>query len=192
MRRTLIAGLLLTILAGLTALAAPLAAAELAGVTVPDGATIGEQQLVLNGLGLRKKLFIKIYVGALYLPAKESNADKILAADAARRLTMSFLYGVSSSQMCDAWNEGLEANTPNPSSEVVAAFKTLCTAMEDIPKGNVLALTYTPGTGTAVEVNGKAKVTIAGKATSDAILRTWIGPDPAPGEDFKKAVLGAQ
>ena len=42
-----------------------------------------------------------------------------------------------------------------------------------------------------VEVNGKAKGTIPGKATADAILATWIGPYPGPGEDFKQAVLGA-
>ena len=184
MRRTLLAGLALCLLA------APTSAGELAGVTLPDTATVGEQQLVLNGLGLRKKLFIKIYVGGLYLPAKEANADKILANDAPSRMVMSFLYSVSASQMCDAWNEGLEMNTPNAAADVAAAFKTLCTYMEDIPKGNQLVLSYAPATGTTVEVNGKSKGTLPGKATSDAIVRTWIGPDPAPGADFKKAVLG--
>ena len=53
-----------------------------------------------------------------------------------------------------------------------------------------LVLSYAPATGTTVEVNGKSKGTLPGKATSDAIVRTWIGPDPAPGADFKKAVLG--
>lgn len=184
MRRTLLAGLALCLLA------APTFAGELAGVTLPDSATVGEQQLMLNGLGLRKKLFIKVYVGGLYLPAKEANAEKILESDAPRRMVMHFLYGVSASQMCDAWNEGLEANTPNPGAEVTAAFKTLCTYMEEIPKGNELVVSYVPGTGSTVEVNGHNKGALPGKAASDAILRTWIGPDPAPGADFKKAVLG--
>jgi hypothetical protein len=39
-------------------------------------------------------------------------------------------------------------------------------------------------------VNGKLKGTLLGKATADAILSTWIGPKPGPGDDFKKAVLG--
>jgi hypothetical protein len=47
-----------------------------------------------------------------------------------------------------------------------------------------------PGEGTTVEVGGKTKGSLPGKATADAILATWIGPDPAPGADFKKAVLG--
>ena len=172
------------------ALAIPALAMTLAGVNLDDKTTVGSQTLVLNGAGLRKKFFIKVYVGALYLPAKQSNAAAILAADSPRRQVMHFLYSVSKDQMCDAWEEGLEKNTKNASADVKGSFKTLCSWMEPIPKGNRLVLTYIPGTGTTVEINGKMKGTLPGKATADAILATWIGPDPAPGEDFKNGVLG--
>jgi len=168
----------------------PASAATLAGVTLDDHVTVNNQQLVLNGLGLRKKFIIKVYVGGLYLPAKQSNAATVIATDAPRRMVMHFLFSVSKSQMADAWEEGLEDNTPKASPEVKTAFKTLQSWMEDVPKGNKIVLTYVPGTGTTVEVNGKNKGTLLGKATADAILNTWIGPDPAPGQDFKKAVLG--
>jgi hypothetical protein len=121
---------------------------------------------------------------------KQTNAATVIATDASRQMVMHFLYSVSKSQMADAWEEGLEDNTPNASAEVKTAFKTLQSWMEDVPKGNKIVLTYVPGVGTTVEVNGKSKGTLGGKAVSDAILNTWIGPDPAPGEDFKKAVLG--
>jgi len=172
------------------AAAAPAGAATLAGVTLDDHVTVNNQQLVLNGMGLRKKFVIKVYVGGLYLAAKQSNAATVLATDASRRMVMHFLYSVSKSQMADAWEEGLADNTPNASPEVKTAFKTLQSWMEDVPKGNRIVLTYVPGVGTTVEVNGRSKGTLGGKATSDALLNTWIGPDPAPGADFKKAVLG--
>jgi hypothetical protein len=165
-------------------------AATVAGVNVPDKADVAGQKLTLNGAGLRKKYFIKVYVGALYLPAVERSTAKILAADEARRMLLHFVYSVKAGQMCDAWTEGLADNTPNAGPEVKAAFKTLCGYMEDIPDGHELALTYLPGEGTRVEVNGKLKGTLPGKPTADAILSTWIGPKPGPGEDFKKAVLG--
>lgn len=171
-------------------IAVPLFAATLAGVKMDDAVVVNGQNLVLNGTGLRKKLFIKVYVGGLYLPAKQSNAATVIATDQSRRMVMHFLYSVSKNQMCDAWDEGLKDNTPNASAEVKNEFKTLCSWMEPIPSGNRLILTYVPGTGTTVEVNGKMKGTLAGKATSDAILNTWIGADPAPGQDFKKGVLG--
>jgi hypothetical protein len=188
MRKLLLCALLITFF---LAPAPPAAAGSLAGVILPDKADAGGQSLVLNGMGLRKKLFIKVYVAGLYLPARERSAAKVLAADSPRRMVFHFLYSVSAKQMCDAWDEGLADNTPNAPAEVKASFRTLCTHMEAIPKGNEMALTYVPGQGTRVEVNGKAKGTLPGKPTADAVLATWIGPHPPPGEDFKLAVLGA-
>lgn len=171
-------------------LALPVGAGTLADVTLPDKADANGKSLVLNGMGLRKKFVIKVYVGGLYLPQKEKSAAKVLGADAPRRMVLSFIYDVSKDQMCDAWDEGLEANTPNASAEVEKNFKTLCTWMDGVGKGQQLVMTYIPGEGTHVEVGGKAKGTLPGKPTADAILSTWIGKDPGPGEDFKKAVLG--
>jgi predicted deacylase len=172
------------------AVALPVLAATVADVRLDDTVAVGGHNLVLNGAGLRKKFIVKVYVGGLYLAAKNGNATAIMAADAPRRQVMHFLYSVSKDQMCEAWNEGLEDNMPNASAEVKGAFKTLCALMEPIPKGNRLVLTYVPGTGTTVEINGKMKGTLPGKATADAILATWIGPKPGPGNDFKNAVLG--
>lgn len=183
--RSRIAPLLLTLAVSTVALAA-----TISGVNMEDKVTVNGQTLVLNGAGLRKKFFIKVYVGGLYVPTKNGNAAAIMASDSPRRMVMHFLYSVSKDQMCEAWSEGLEANAPNSSAEVKGAFKTLCSLMEPIPKGNRLVLTYVPGSGTQVEVNGKVKGTLAGKATADAILATWIGPKPGPGDEFKSAVLG--
>jgi hypothetical protein len=105
-------------------------------------------------------------------------------------MVMHFVFGVSKDQMCDAWKEGLELTTAHPTPEVSKAFGTLCTWMEAIKDGNEIVLTYLPGEGTTVEVNGKPKGTLPGKPTADAILNTWLGAKAAPGADFTKAVLG--
>jgi len=105
-------------------------------------------------------------------------------------MVMHFVFSVGKDKVAEAWEEGLEANTPNASAEVKNAFKTLASWMDDIKDGQRIVLTYVPGTGTTVEVAGKNKGTLPGKAVSDAILNTWIGPKPGPGDDFKKAVLG--
>lgn len=165
-------------------------AATVGGAKLEDSVTVNGQKLVLNGAGLRKKLFIKVYAGGLYLPAKQTNAAAIVAADTPRRMTMHFVFDVDKGKMAEAWSEGLAANTPNASPEVKTAFRTLSTWMEDMKKGERIVLTYVPGIGTTVEVGGRNKGTLGGKAVADAILATWIGPKPGPGDDFKKAVLG--
>lgn len=180
----------LILAAALTLAAVNAGAATVAGAKIEDTTSVGGQNLVLNGAALRKKFVVKVYVGALYLPSKQNNAAAILAADAPRRQVMHFLYDVDKGKMAEAWEDGLKDNTPNASAEVKTAFKTLSTWMEDMKEGQRIVLTYAPGTGTTVEVNGKNKGTLGGKAVADAILNTWVGPKPGPGGDFKKGILG--
>jgi hypothetical protein len=165
-------------------------AATVGGAKIEDSVTVNNQSLALNGAGLRKKFFVKVYVGALYLQAKSNSATAIIAADAPRRQVMHFLYDVGKEKIAEAWEEGLADNTPNASADVRTAFKTLASWMEDMKEGQRIVLTYVPGPGTTVEVNGKNKGTLGGKAVADAILNTWIGAKPGPGGDFKKSVLG--
>ena len=184
MMRTLIAALLAV------ALAAPAVAGQLAGVTLPDTATVGEQNLVLNGMAIRKKFFVKVYVAGLYLGEKSTSAEAVLGADAPRRGVMQFVYGVGKGKVCEGWDEGLEANTPNASAELKKQFETLCSYMEDVKDGDQVVFTYVPESGTEIAVKGASKGTIPGKAFADALFGCWIGPKPGPGEDFKKALLG--
>jgi hypothetical protein len=113
-----------------------------------------------------------------------------MSTDQPRQMVMHFVYDVDKGKIAEAWTEGLEDNTPNATAEVKNNFKQLSAWMEDVKEGQEIVMTYVPGTGTTVTVNGKNKGTLAGKATNDAILATWIGSKPGPGGDFKKAVLG--
>lgn len=159
-------------------------------VSLPTRIEVEGQQLVLNGMALRKKAIFKVYVAGLYLAQKTSNADAILSADSPRRIVLQFLRGVSANQMCGALNDGLKDNTPNASAELRQQFTTLCGFFEEIKKGEQFVFTYLPGQGTIVEVKGARKGVIEGKQFADALFRAWIGPRPGPGEDFKKKLLG--
>jgi hypothetical protein len=170
--------------------ALPSLAGQLAGVTLPDTADAGGQYLVLNGMGLREKLTVDVYVAGLYLPAKSGAADAILAADAPRRMVMHFVHDVDKDKICEGWDDGLAANTPGASAEVKQQFATLCSWMADVEEGAALTFTYIPGQGTAVDVHGAAKGSIPGKPFADALLACWIGPKPGPGAKFKQTLLG--
>jgi hypothetical protein len=132
-----------------------------------------------------------VYVAGLYLPTRESDAEKILAADEPRHLVMQFVHDVDKGKMCNAWNEALANNTPDASPDLKAQFETLCSYMEDIKKGEQFVFSYLPGEGTRVEVKGSSKGMIPGKPFADALFKAWIGPKPGPGEGFKRNLLGA-
>jgi hypothetical protein len=169
---------------------APIVAGTLAGITLPDSTDVNGQQLVLNGMALRKKVVFKVYVAGLYLPAREQNGEKILAADQPRCTVMHFLRGVSANQVNEAWYDGLEANTPGYSAQLKQQFDALAALMEKLNDGDKLVFTYRPGIGTEVKVKGKVKGTLGDKAFADALFSCWIGKKPGPGEKFKAGLLG--
>ncbi|MGD2115021.1 MAG: chalcone isomerase family protein [Acidobacteriota bacterium] len=186
MRPLLTFALVLTLIATASG---PAAAGELAGVTLPDTAQVGGEQLRLNGMGLREKFFIDVYVAGLYLPSGQTSGEAILSADTPRRTVMHFVYDVDRGKICDAWNESLEANVPDASAGLKKDFETLCSWMADLADGETMTYTYVPGEGTTVEVQGETKGTIEGKAFADALWASWIGEHPATGK-LKKGLLG--
>ncbi len=167
-------------------LAAPARAGSLAGVTLPDTAASGGKTLVLNGLGLRSKFMIKIYVGGLYLEAKSRDAAAIAAADARKRIVMKFLYAPSAKQMRDAFREGFAGNGAPPAA---AELEKFLAAVPDIAKRDELAVDYEPGAGTSLIRNGKTLVTVPGAEFARSAFLIWLGPKP-PSADLKAGMLG--
>jgi hypothetical protein len=164
------------------ALALPAAAMEVAGVSLPDTVTVGGATLKLNGMGVRKKLWIKVYVGGLYLAAASHDTATILAADTPRRMVMHFLYHeVSQAKLTDAWREGFENNSAASLPALQARLDTFCSWWPAMKSGEEAVLTYVPGTGTRLEIDGKELGTIPGKDFADALFLVWLGDKPADG-----------
>jgi Chalcone isomerase-like len=186
---------LATLLAGPLMPPSPVLAADtgrtVSGVTMAETIEVDGQTLSLNGMALRKKFVVKVYVAGLYLASTSSSAEAILEADAPRQMVLHFISGHGTKKkMCDAWNDGLEANTPGATAELKQQFAELCEMMVDIKNGESMLITYTPGTGTRIDIAGADRGTIQGKEFADALLRCWIGPKPGPGAGFKKNILG--
>lgn len=175
----------------LLALPRPTDAGELKGVTLPDSIEVEGQSLQLNGMALRKAYgLVKVYVAGLYLPEKQTDAAQVLGADTARRMVMHWLRDVGEESICEAWIEGLDNNTENPSAELRADFDTLCQWTGSAENDSEYVFTYLPGQGTTVEVAGETKGTLEGKVFADALFAAWIGPNPGPGQTFKQDLLG--
>jgi hypothetical protein len=164
-------------------------AAELAGVQVPDSATLAGQKLVLNGAGLRKKAIFKVYVGALYLPSKTSNADAALASGTAK-VTMRFLRDVDADKLRGAWTEGFASNNaPADVAKHKADLDRFVALFSGVTEGQSIDVDFVAGTGVSVSIAGKARGTIAGDEFAKKVLRIWLGPKP-PSDDLKAGMLG--
>jgi Chalcone isomerase-like len=186
MRKTVIS---LAVVVFMAASIFDLHAASLAGVTLPDTVQLGGTMLVLNGMGLRKKFVVKVYVAGLYLEQKSSDPNAIIKADAPKRIVMQFLRGVSKNQMADAFDESFDNNTPDAKKAMKADIDRLLGALEPVKEGDQMVFTYVPGTGTTLAINGKDKLTIAAPAFGPVLFSVWLGPKP-PNADLKKGLLG--
>jgi hypothetical protein len=164
-------------------------AATLAGVNLPDTATVADKSLVLNGLGLRTEFMVKVYVGGLYLEHKSTDAGGIIKADAPKRIVMQFLHDASKKQMTDAFDQSFKDNAPDAETTIKSDTDRFLAAVEPVKVGEQMVFTYLPGTGTTIAINGNDKLTIAGPAFSQAIFSVWLGPKP-PTSSLKKGMLG--
>jgi hypothetical protein len=184
MRKT---AMLLTL--ALFALASTSHAGTLANVTLPDTVQVGNTTLVLNGMGLRTKYMVKVYVAGLYLAQKSSDPAAILKPDVTKRIVMHFVRDVSKNQLTDGFTESFENNTPEAAKTLKPDIDRLFSALDAVKDGEEVTFTYVPGTGTSVAIAGKEKVTIAGPSFAELLFSVWLGPKP-PNAGLKKGILG--
>lgn len=186
--RKLFAVLLVLVAGGLT----QAGAVTLAGVTLPDSATVAGQTLVLNGAALRTKTFfrIKVYVGGLYLPEKANTVAAVLAQTGPDRIQMNMIYAASPSQFKDAWDEGFKDNNANISPELQAKIDKFVGFFGKAKQGDVITMDYVPGQGTETRWNGELKGSIEGQDFHTALLNAFLGPKLP--EDFRNGLLGVK
>lgn len=180
------AGVLVLLLAARSA-----AAGQLAGVTLPDDATLGDQHLVLNGLGLREAsvLMVDVYVAGLYVESKTTDPGPILAPSATKEIVLKFVRSVGKEKLVEAWNEGFGKNAKDKAAAVAPGLAQLNAVMADVKKGDVLSLAFVPGKGTTVTVKGQEAATIPGDDFATVLFAIWLGPDP-PNAGLREGLLG--
>jgi long-chain acyl-CoA synthetase len=172
-------------------LALPAWAADVGGVKLDDKATVGGQELVLNGAGIRTRVMFKVYVGSLYLPAKAGDLAGVLAKSP-RRVQLNLLRDLSSDQIIGAIVDGLkESNTEAELAAVKAQtdqFVSIMKGIGDLKEGNVITFDFAGG-ATKITFNGMEKGSIPGEAFNQALTKIWVGDKPVQA-DLKKAMLG--
>jgi len=178
-------------LAGALVFATAAHAVDVGGVNLPDKASVGGQELVLNGAGIRSRAIFKVYVGSLYLPAKATTAAAALEKGP-RRIQLNLLRDLSADQLVGALVDGLkDNNTPAELAAVQSQADQLVSIMKsfgDVKEKDVVTLDFVDG-ATRIGRNGEAKGSIPGDAFNRALTRVWIGDKPAQA-DLKKAMLG--
>ena len=167
-------------------------ALEIKGVKVDETAQVGSNALVLNGAGIRTKMVFKVYVAALYLTQKQTDANAVISDTGNKRVSMHFLRELDAETLLKGMNEGFADN--NNAAEMAAIepqmkqFCDMMTSAKEVKKGDLIVLDFTSA-GTQVNINGKSLGTVEGVAFNKALLRVWLGANPVDAA-LKKGMLG--
>jgi len=165
-------------------------AKECKGVDFPEQTRLDSGTLVLNGLGLRLATVfkVKVYVAALYVPRPSKDAATILGSDTPKQVILHFVRNVGVDDLRKGWTEGFEKNAEGALPGLRDRIATFNSWMGDAKTGQRVVLTYTPGKGTEVNVNGAAQGTIRGDDFAKALFAIWLGDPPNP--EVKTGLLG--
>ena len=169
-----------------------LQAAEVAGVKVDEQIKVGGSELVLNGACLRTKVFVKVYIGALYVSQKANTPAALLDAATPRRMNLRMLRDVDSDSLYGALRDGLKDN--NSEAELAALkgpvdqFAEIMKKIGTAKNGDTVSLDFTVD-GVGVSLNGEVRGKVASAPFARALLKVWLGENPVDAS-LKKALLG--
>ncbi len=170
-------------------MASAAARVEIAGVHFERNHRLPAGDLPLRGKALlRFMVFIKAYVGALYLP---DDVDYRQVLDPVpRRLELSYFHQISAADFAKATRKKMEDNvTPEEMVRLSDRLERFNTLYRDVEPGDRYALTYVPAQGTSLSLNGRELGIVEGDDFAAAIFAIWLGPQPID-KSFKMALLG--
>lgn len=169
-------------------------AAELESVRMADTIKLGNRDLLLNGLGLRTRFGLRVYVAGLYVGKKSSDITELLQQPGPKRVAIAMKRNVDADTFLDALKDGIAANH---GPQQLAALKDrigklseLILSIKEAKQGDLLDLDFVPDSGTQISVNGKTiGQAIPGEDFYQAVLRIWIGDKPVQ-DGLKTGLIG--
>ena len=173
---------------------AALAQVSVSGVKYDETSDLRGTKLQLNGAGVRYKAVFKVYTAGLYLSKKAGSPEEALAAPGAKRMSIVMLRDIDSSELGKLFSRGMEDNMDKAAfSKLVPGVMRMSQIFSDYKKlstGDTFAIDWIPGVGTIITVKGVQQgEPFKEPEFYNAMLRIWLGPNPADWK-LKDALLG--
>lgn len=168
-----------------------LSAKEIAGINIPETYNYAGKTMQLNGAGIRKKLFLKLYVGSLYLSTKSKDAKQIIQSDTPMAIRLNITSSlISPKKMKEATLEGFKKSTHNNIAPIKPQIDSLLATFDKgVSKGDSYELINLPNNGVDVLRNGEKVANIKSPEFKAALFGIWLSDSPVQA-DLKKAMLG--
>ena len=173
---------------------AAFAQVTVSGVKFDETTDVRGSKLQLNGAGVRYKAVFKVYTAGLYLSKKAGTPEEVLAMPGAKRMNITMLREIDSSELGKLFSRGMEDNMEKAAfSKLIPGVMRMSQIFSDhkrLMPGEQFTIDWVPGVGTVITVKG----VVQGEPFKEpeffsALLRIWLGPNPADWK-LKEALLG--
>jgi hypothetical protein len=173
---------------------AVLAQVNLSGVKYDENTEVRGTKLQLNGAGIRYKAVFKVYTAGLYLTRKAASPEEVQTAPGARRMSITMLRDIDSAELGKLFSRGIEDNMEKTAfSKLIPGVMRMSQIFFDIKRlkaGDTFLIDWVPGAGTVITVKGIPQgEPFKEPEFFNALLRIWLGPNPADWK-LKEALLG--
>jgi hypothetical protein len=162
------------------------------GVTIPRTITFQNKTLQLNGAGSRSKMWVEVYIQALYLSQLSQNPKEIINDNLEMAIRIEITSAlVSSGKLTRAMNAGFEKSAGDNLEALRPKIELLKNYLSDeITRGDVFELTYNPNDKSVwITKNHDLKGKIEGFDFKKALFGIWLSDKPAD-EELKNSLLG--
>lgn len=184
--------LLLTLLISLQFSVSAQTHIDVNGVTVPRKIEFQNKTLQLNGAGGRSKMWLEVYVQALYLSQLSQDPQFIIDSDTEMAIRIEITSSmVSANKLTKAMNVGFEKSAGDNLEQLRPRIEQLKTLLSDkITEKDVFILAYNPIDQTINVIKNEAlKGKITGFDFKKALFGIWLSDKPVD-ETLKKNLLG--
>ncbi len=159
--------------------------------SVDKTTTCTNHPLSLNGAGIRKKLFIKLYIAALYVDRKINDVDKLMQLDQPLCMRLHIVSSkITAKKMIKATHEGFVNSTRGDTSSIAKEIETFLNWLKQpINKGDVFEFSFTPQNTITILKNDVRLGKITNQKFASALFGIWLGDNPVQ-TDLKNKLLG--
>ena len=165
---------------------------ELEGVVVPRTLDINGSSLKLSGFGVRSKMWVDVYVQALYLTIVTQDAKEIIDGNTEMAIRIQITSNmVSSNKFSKSVNNGLEKSAGKDLESLRPKIDLLISMLKDeIVKDDVFNMVYNPKDSSMwIYKNDKLKGKVKGMDFKKAFFGIWLSEKPVD-QELKNNLLG--
>ena len=154
----------------------------------PTSVQVGKETVPLRGAALLEWIGFDVYTAAFYVGRDVKGIDAALG-ETRRKLVLHYHRKISRKDIATSSEKLVRKNPGNDMEKLRERLDRVYALYEDVGPGDEYHISYEPGVGTTIELNGKKVCTVEGEDFARAFFGIWLSEKPVD-EKLRDTLLG--